>query len=645
MSCIISGSYLYEPETMQPKNTNDRSTAGRNVRSAPPVPTGFMEMKPRTARSGKPANDPASDTQLVDDMPALPPEPAHPAEPEEAHGGVSQPAVASKGAVKRCFSWIWHHKKIILPAAVVVVIAGLFAVPQTRYPILALGLRRAYNVTVADSKTATSISGATVTIDGATAQTDARGHATLTVRVGRRMAHISKQYYQALDESIFVGISTAHNAAAVQLAATGRQVPVKVTDKVTGKPIVGAVIKSLDTSATTDDNGQATIVLPTTAATQPATISADGHNDLSANIVVTDQPVAANTFAVTPAGRMYFLSNLSGKIDVVSANLDGSARTTVLAGTGSEDTSNTVLLASRDWKYLALLSRRTGSSTVLYLISTSTGKLTTIDSTAGNFALIGWSGHYFVYKLNPDGVQNWQPGGTVIKSYNADAGNSVTLVTSNATGSSDANAEYENIWDTVLMGNALFYDVTWYIFPGSTTVSGQQDMLNSVQADGSAAKTLKSVDASQYYIGSLKQAAPNQAYFGVYSSGSNASNYYRLDGNGNITQNNTITSDSVTKNYPTYLVSPSGASTFWAEQRDGKNTLFVGDASGNSATQIATLSDYSPYGWFTDNFLLVQKNGSELYILPAAGGTALKVSDYYKPDANFYGYGGGYGGL
>jgi hypothetical protein len=97
--------------------------------------------------------------------------------------------------------------------------------------------------------------------------------------------------------------------------------------------------------------------------------------------------------------------------------------------------------------------------------------------------------------------------------------------------------------------------------------------------------------------------------------------------------------------YPTYLESPSGTQTFWSEARDGKNTLFIGDDNGQNGKQIATLSDYTPYGWYSDNYLLVSKNGSELYVMPKAGGDAIKVTDYHKPDTSFPGYGGGYGGL
>ena len=71
--------------------------------------------------------------------------------------------------------------------------------------------------------------------------------------------------------------------------------------------------------------------------------------------------------------------------------------------------------------------------------------------------------------------------------------------------------------------------------------------------------------------------------------------------------------------------------------------------NGESAKQVVGLSDYQAYGWYSDDYLLVSKNSSELYILPAAGLTdltkAIKISDYHKPAVSFYGYGGGYGGL
>lgn len=84
-----------------------------------------------------------------------------------------------------------------------------------------------------------------------------------------------------------------------------------------------------------------------------------------------------------------------------------------------------------------------------------------------------------------------------------------------------------------------------------------------------------------------------------------------------------------------------------------KNALFVGDenATPTGAEQLASLSEYTAYGWLTDRYLLLQKGNSELYITTAEdlkkgddGQPPLKISDYHKPGIDFAGYGYGYGG-
>src|SRR6202008_1449233 len=110
--------------------------------------------------------------------------------------------------------------------------------------------------------------------------------------------------------------------------------------------------------AETDKDGKATVVLPVGTTTKKATLSLKGYNNKEGELQVSDKEIKKNGLTITPSGRVYLLSKKSGKIDVVKTNLDGSDRKPVLAGTGKEEDRGTVLLASRDWKYLALLSRR-----------------------------------------------------------------------------------------------------------------------------------------------------------------------------------------------------------------------------------------------------------------------------------------------
>ena len=61
---------------------------------------------------------------------------------------------------------------------------------------------------------------------------------------------------------------------------------------------------------------------------------------------------------------------------------------------------------------------------------------------------------------------------------------------------------------------------------------------------------------------------------------------------------------------------------------------------------VASLSDYKTYGWYSDDYLLVSKNSSELYIMAKTGSKdPIKISDYHNPALTYVGYGGGYGGL
>lgn len=547
---------------------------------------------------------------------------------EEAIMPDNAPSQSKPRRTKRPFAGYWRHKAWTMPLTLLAIVGILFAVPATRYGILGHFWRKEISFVVLDAQTHKPVSTAAIELQHSSYYqrgvfVDSQGKATVDMPVGRADITITKRYYKTQKETIFVplrkpGVNT------IYLMATGRQVPVKVVNKITGQPISDAVVSAAGTSSQTGADGTATVVLPADKATVPATIAPLGtdYNKAEVTIQVSTHPGDSDTFQLTPSGHVYFLSNLSGNIDVVSTNLDGTGRKTVLAGTGNEDPSGTLLRASSDWHYLVLLSKRDANKyPMLYLIDTTDNSATTMDSTDGPYTLIGWSGHRFVYQV-----------GHLIKSFNADSGNTVTLVNAAVANSS---GEFQAIWDAVIDRGKLFYDMTWYQTPGYLLVTGKQNTLGVVNVDGTNGKVLKSVDAGKYYFSNLELYKPGLLYLGVYaSSGTGNITYYHIDANENVVQDNTVTVNTLAQTPPSYLLSPSGNSAFWSQQRDGKNTLFVGDADGSNGQQIASLSDYAPYGWYTDKYLLVEKNGSELGIMPVAGGNILKVSDYYKPPSN-----------
>lgn len=558
------------------------------------------------------------------------------------HGNHQHP-----GRLKRFFRGYWRKKAWTVPLTLTIVITGAaFGVPWSRYLILGQYIERPYTVELVDAKTQKPVSSAQVAIGGVQATTDAKGRATVHAKVGPANLTVDKKYYQTLTETVFVGLAAQKGADHIELTATGRQVPIAVVNKVSGKPLADATVKAVGTEIKTDKEGKAVIVLPADQPTLSGTVSAKGFNDLKVTVQVTESVVKENTFAVVPVGKVYFLSRLSGKVDVVKTDLDGANRQTVIAGTGKEEEGGTVLLASRDWKYLALWSKRDSGLPKLYLIDTDTDKMTVMDEGNASFLLSGWSNHNFVYSLTRNGVNSWEPNRQAVKSYDAEKKRILTIDQNEAEGvQSDYIVQaFENF---TLVRDKLVYTTRWSRYNAYYTsyrnLDGKNSIIREATIGTTTKKDLKSFPATQYYYISATQYAPTEVYFELGSSNPKP-DYMEYD-DGQIKDASEADIQKAQTDYHTYLASPSGSKTFWTEQRDGRDTFFVGDAAGNNAKQVAVLDEYQVYGWYTDDYLLVSKKGSELYILPVSGGTPLKVTDYHKPQISYRGYGGGYGGL
>jgi hypothetical protein len=646
-----------KPVPMQDITVPARSPAPAEPEGAVAEPADTEEAEPATGADADPETDEAVDDIMKQDGD----------EALKAQDDVAEKATVMKqGRWERCKNfaaawWADPRKRWGSIGGILLVLVILFAVPFTRYNILGLVLRSTATVRVVDSKTGAPVSGATVELAGQTAQTEANGKAQLRVHAGSKNLQVSKKYYRGYSSSELVALSASRNTFKATLVALGHQVKVKVVNKLSGQPVAGASVSAGGASAKTSPDGLATLVIPSGADTQAAKVSVAGYNTAKVSIAATGD-VAKNTFGITPAGKLYFLSNLSGKIDVVKTNLDGTDRQTVLAGTGNEDRNTTSLLASRDWKYLALLSKRAGGDNAsVYLIDTTNGdKLTTVDQGNATFSFVGWSGDRFIYQVSRGTVSDWQPDQQALKSLDATTGQTLLLDQTQASGTSQSDYVKQYFGSPYIIGNQVVYAKNWTSAYNSTNMAQvvtKQAELDSIGADGSGHRVIKSftLDSGTQSSGvsiTAELYEPDGLYI-QFSSGTK-DNFYDYD-DGKVTDDTTMTADKFYANpYPTYLLSPSGNATFWADQRDGKNALFTGDADGKSPKQIATLSDYATYGWYTDGYLLVSKNSSELYIMPATGpstgsgstnGTPFKITDYYKPAINYNGYGGGYGGL
>lgn len=568
----------------------------------------------------------------------------------DATDAQNDPAVVIHSAGRhRLRHWFGTHKKIVIPVAVaVIVVSVLAALPFTRYAIAGTFVKQQFTVDVVDSQTGKPVSSVAVSLKGKTATTDNQGRTVLTVPVGKSTLSLDKHFYKATSQQVLVPLRKPAPLR-VMFTATGRQVPVTVTNKITGKVLNNATVSAEGTKAITDKNGEATIVLPADKQEVKGTIAASGYNQQAVNIKITTAKDAANAFMVTPAGKVYFLSNASGTVDVVKTDLDGGSRQTVLKGTGKEENAQTVLLASQNWKYLALLSKREGGANAkLYLIDTSNDALTTMDEGDARFSLIGWSGSTFIYQVNRNNKQNWDTKAAALKSFDAATKKLATLDETIASGAGYGDYFYESYVGTYILDNEVVFGKSIYAAAPSFT-SGHAAGLYSVKPDGTDKKTVKtwSAEASRSYVDvSLRPYEPNGIYVGGVSSDSEP--LYEYEGGQLKTVEGKKATQIWEQQYDTYLFSPSNKLTLWSTPRDGKNTLFVGDSAGKNEKQLASLVDYQTFGWYTDDYVLLSKNGSELYVAPpTAWGDKkpLKITDYFKPDFYAPGYGKGYGGI
>jgi hypothetical protein len=555
-----------------------------------------------------------------------------------------------KHRIKRFFAAYWRKKKWTIPLTIVVIIGILAAVPQARYPIAGLFVKQRVTITVVDSSTKKPVSSVSVNITGKTFKTDKDGKVDVgKVKVGKSTVKVSKRYYKDTSADVFVPLLKS-TSKEITIEATGRQVPVTVTNKITKKPLADAILRAAGTEVKTDKDGKAIIVLPVGKADLSITLVAQSYNTLEARVKVTDASVAENSFAMVPSGKVYFLSRQSGKIDVVKTDLDGANRQTVVYGTGKEDDQRTVLLASRDWRYLTLYSQRDSGLPKLYLVDTSNDKMTTMDEGDATFTISGWSGHNFVFSVVRNNIPYYEANHQAIKKYDADKHQLITMEQNTSQKVSDTQNQYQNFSDFHLLDNTLMYVMNWSAggsvgYGQSVSQADKSNLIRTILIDDGTKKDVKNFPTDQFSSISTRQYEPKGVYIAAFSTKDSKNLYYKYEDS--KVDTTTDVSDETYYNtvYPTYLESPDGKKTFWSEQRDGRDTFFVGDADGKNGKQVGAWEDHQVYGWYTDAYLLLSKGGSELYIMPVEGGDSLKISDYHKPNVSYTGYGGGYGGL
>lgn len=535
---------------------------------------------------------------------------------------------------------------------VLLVIGLLLGIPYTRYAILGTFIKKDASIKIIDSATQKPVTEATVTVGSQQATSDNDGNVTFkSLSVGPHKLTVQKNFYTDTSTTLDIWILSAPQPSQIQLQATGRQVPVKVLNKLNKQPVENALITAAESTATTNASGEATIVLPADQSQVEGNVELEGYNNLPATISVTDQLADTNTFSVTPSGKIYFLSKRSGIINVMKTNLDGTQQAVVLEGTGTEQEGDTQLVATRDWHYMALKSRRDGTKQAkLYLINSSNDNLVAIDAQDADYQIVGWYNEYFIYIVN----------GTKLKSYNANTGTTVTLDEVQKLGNTNTYNYANESFDSVqILENDIVYAKNWLYsckisvnYPSyrcieySEHINGKSNTITSVRPNGTNSHIVRetAITPGQYPDIYSKAHKTKEVWFRQFVPGSNKNEYFVYN-NGTLAATTDVNDALFGKPEPTYFSSPGSLYSFWHESRDGKNTLLVGDSAGDNGQVIATLTEYTPLGWYSDDYMLASKNGSELYIMPRQNteGNISKVTDFHKPQYSWPGQGYSYG--
>ena len=537
------------------------------------------------------------------------------------------------------------RKILTIITSIFVLLVVILAVPFTRYFVLSPFVKKDVTLKIIDSETKKPVTDISIKLGGVSSQTDKDGLVKLTdVPVGQYELKVEKQYYKNHTASYTVPVFATPESPTIDISAIGRQVSVSVSNIITGELLSDVVVEANGTKATTGGDGTATIILPPTSETTKATLKKDGYNSVDVELRIDDAIV--NSYAVTPSGSIYYLSKATGKINVMKSNLDGTGASVAVAATGQESDYETSLLSSRDWQYSALNATRTDNKQRLYLLNSSKDELSIIDEGDATFNMVGWSGHNFVYTVYRNTPNAWDNKKQALKSFNADTRKVTTLDETVGVGANMYDSSYENFSSVYIMKDELVYLKNWYFsnYYYANNDPNKAPTLYSVSPAGGAKKTVKVFPINKSV--NLKLYEPQ----GLYLQVSSPSSFYEYE-DGKLKEVTGISDNQFNSFYPTFLVSPTAKQTLWYEPRDGKNTVFVGDDTGKNSKTIGTLSEYTPYGWYgqNDEYILLTKNGSELYVSSASKVIGeneyqpLKVTDYHKT-RTYPGYGYGYGG-
>lgn len=520
----------------------------------------------------------------------------------------------------------FQEKGILLPVLIMILIPLVVATLVYKYDIFGLIKKQNYAIEVVDVNTRQPLVNAKVSIRGQTVVTNVHGQAIFKpIKIGDSAITISCLYYHNLQTATLIPF-TNHNYHVFGLKGMGTEVHISVINRITQNPIAAANISVDNTSVLTNNNGQAIVNLPSSQLDTAGNIVAKNYNSSS----VTINTQKGNSYSLIPLGKTYYINSYAGAVNFLESNLDGSAPRAIKTGGSTASAQNSDSLISPDAKYVAIVMPDGSNTSNLYVYDISTGKVTSVSQSPVGITINGWtSDDTLVFTYDAVGISGDDGSGNSLCAYKATTPAKTYVLDTSTIGGFDSSTFAQQTYNSasVLSDNNVVFTKTWSGDPDS--LSSNPTTITTAPVDVDQPFNTPVVQQSLNYANnyqippSIIYTSPSTLDMAFKNSQTGQVSYFNYKG-GNV---NSASSSSVTDvlNKPTsspeYFLSPTKTMQMWAHVGGNQTTVYTGDKNGLNPKAIATFNNtlFSPYGWWTNNYIILDKSGSALYIMPASG--------------------------
>jgi hypothetical protein len=497
-----------------------------------------------------------------------------------------------------------RRKTLISVGIILAIIIAIFAIPFSRWPVLnLLGFRGSVEVLVQEQSSNETVSGVNVTLDSVVVgSTDPSGQLTLSnIKLGEHSLRLEKAGYSREIQNVVVGYGTTKLDYSIE--AIGLKINFNIKNWLTGKPVAKAQLVSGDRKSTTDQKGQAALVVSPTEEQTTVNVSAKGYITRKVKI---DPKVVSSEVALVSSAKNYFISKRDGNYDIFSSNIDGTNQKKIIEATGKEDKNFlqfTIHSSSNNWAILVATreGKRLNNRIVagVYKVDLAKATIAKIDE-GSDIRILDWAGDNLVYTKTQPELKYDDKNFARIMSFNV------------KTGALTQRAQANYFQLNAVVGSSLFY------MPADAYREIKEANLTSIELASGAKNT---------YLKDRQINYGTQTAYGILQLETYDGQNYEI----NSLNKSTIKIDRQPSSTKSFALSSNAKKVIHADRRDGKGALLVEalkDSKENVVVKIGGLSQ--PVRWVNGSLVVVRVATSQEtadYVVDTASGKFAKITD------------------